>query len=205
MIRMRRFPRLRAERTPLEQQKAAAATRARNQMLFGLYAGGPDGKVRLAEVTSTPAVLTIRLPHRTPSLNDLIGYSAHRKARIRKAWAHRLDYAIALAAPRRAVAPEHLFPTLASRLDWVTPTNRPTVIVSRQVPGAKHFLDRDNAWGGCKPVIDAIAAEGFIRNDRVKDIDLHVEQGVSPDGLDWTVITIDARAPELRTLPEASA
>lgn len=205
MIRMRRFPRRRAERTPLEMQKAAAAKRERDQMLFGLYAGGPGGKVRLAEVTSTPAVLTIRMPHRTPSLNDLIGYSAHRKARIRKAWAHRLDYAIALAAPRRAVAPEHLFPTLASRLDWVTPTNRPTVIVSRQVPGAKHFLDRDNAWGGCKPVIDAIAAEGFIRNDRVKDIDLHIEQGVSPDGLDWTVITIDARALELRTLPEASA
>lgn len=201
MVRRRRL----VARTPLELQQAALAKRAKNEQLFGLYAGGPDGKVRLPEVRGTPAVITIRLPFRTPSLNDLIGYDKSRKARIRKAWHFRLTYAVDLAVPRRAIAPRHLFPTLASRLDWVTPSNRPAVFIARQVPSAKNFLDRDNAWGGCKPVLDALVAEGFLANDRERDIDQHVEQGVSADGLDWTVITIDARAPELRPRPEARA
>lgn len=201
----RRMRVTRAQRTPLELQQAAKAKREKNAQLFGLYAAGPDGKVRFGEVTATPAVIMIRLPHRTPSLNDLIGYDKSRKARIRTAWHYRLTYAIDLANPRRAAAPPHLFPTLASRLDWVTPTNRPAVFIARQVPSSRNFLDRDNAWGGCKPVLDALVAEGFLPNDRERDIDQHVEQGVSADGLDYTVITIDARAPELRTRPEARA
>lgn len=205
MIRLRRALRRRVARTPLQMQQAAAAKRERNQRLFGLYAGGADGKVRLPQVTSTPAVLTIRLPHRTPSLNEIIGFDWSTKARVKTAWMHRLNYAIDLANPRRAAAPPHLYPTLATRLDWVVPTNRPTVIVARLVPSRRNFVDRDNCYGGSKQLIDCLVKERFLPNDREQDIDLRFEQGVSADGLDWTVITIDARAAELRTLQEASA
>lgn len=99
----------------------------------------------------------------------------------------------------------HLYPTLASRLDWAVPTNRPTVVVSRQVPTRRDFLDPDNKWAAPKQLVDCLVEERFLPNDREQDIDLQVEQAVSGDGLDWTVITIDARPPELRTLPEAGA
>lgn len=195
----RRVPR---ERTPAELQALAERKRLDNLRLFAVHVVGPDGRRRDPQVSVSPAVLTIRLPYATPSLNDLVGHHPARKSRVRHAWASRLAYAIDLAAPARAWVP-HLFPTLASRVDWVCPTNRPAVQVLRLVPSRRNFFDRDNKWGGCKPLIDALVAGDFLPNDREDDIDQRVDQNVSRDGLDWTVINIDARPLEARTPLEA--
>lgn len=195
-----------SRKTPQELQQASRQRRERQARLFGLYAGDAKGTLRLPRVTWTATVVTIWLPHRLESPNVLNWRDWRLKARAKTAWAFRLRYAIDLAEPRRAAAPPHLFPTLASRLDWTPPTNRPAVIVSRHVPSRRNFIrDRENRYFAAKPVVDCLVQAGFLTDDREKDIDLQVEQAVAGDGLDWTVLTIDARAPELRTLPEAGA
>jgi len=174
--------------------------------LVGLYAVDGAGLVRQPEITCHPAVLIVRLPHRLESPNawHSLHWRVHRQ--MRAAWAARLEHAVTVATPSVLPRPLSAFPTPASRLDWTAPTNHPTVFVTRQVPRRRNFItDRDNRFGACKPVIDAFVKAGFLANDREDDIDLVPEQGVSGDGLDWTIVTIDARAIELRTLPEASA
>lgn len=89
---------------------------------------------------------------------------------------------------------------LASWIGWTAPTNRPIVRITRQVPSRRNFItDRENRLFAAKALVDCLVQAGFLANDREQDIDLQVPQVVSADGLDWTEIVIDARAPEHRT------
>jgi len=45
----------------------------------------------------------------------------------------------------------------------------------------KRQLDKDNLYGACKPLIDAIRGFKIIPDDTPRHIDLYVEQEKSPD------------------------
>ena len=45
----------------------------------------------------------------------------------------------------------------------------------------KRALDKDNLYGACKPLIDAIRGYKIIPDDTPKHIDLYVEQEKSPN------------------------
>lgn len=183
---------------------STAQQRRRQEQLddmVALYAPGPNGRIRLPEVTSSMTVVTVRLPHRLHSPNAWLWTDWRVKKRVKDAWAFRLQFACDRARTTRALA-RRAFPTPASQVDWVAPTNRPTVIVSRHVPSRRNFMtDRDDRVFAAKALIDTFVKGGFLPNDRETDIDLDVEQVVSADGLDWTIVTIDSRPLELRQLP----
>lgn len=193
-----------ASLTP-RQQAARERRKALRASLFGLHPVDAEGRLRQPIVTCDAAVLVVQLPHRLHTPNDWQSLHWRDQRRYRAAWKARLEHAVRLALPSRLPRPLSAFPTLASQLEWLTPTNRPSVTVRREVPSRGNFItDRDNRFGACKPLVDAFVKGGFLPNDRETDIDLVPAQRVSADGLDWTVVTIDARAPEHRPLPEAS-
>jgi hypothetical protein len=68
------------------------------------------------------------------------------------------------------------------------------VDVERLVPGTRHFITdtTHNLTFASKGVVDCVVKAGFLRDDSDRHIDLHCTQAVSPDGLDWTVVTITA-------------
>ena len=45
----------------------------------------------------------------------------------------------------------------------------------------KKLLDKDNLYGGCKGLIDALISEGFIFDDSPEYIDLTVEQHIAKE------------------------
>lgn len=187
---------------PARQPRASSRAQALAASLFAVYAAGPDGRVRWPELVGAhPDVVTLRLPHRLESPNAWLWAHWRVKARAKAAWAARLELAVDRADRSRLPRPRSAFPTIASRVGWVVSTTaqRPAVIVTRQVPSRRNFItDRENRYFSAKALVDCLVDAGFLVNDRERDIDLAVEQAVSGDGLDWTVITIDARPLELR-------
>lgn len=157
--------------------------------LFETAARHADGTLRRPVLLDAGAVLTIRLPHRLESPNAWLWTHWRTKKRAKDAWTTRLQVALCTAY----VAGKSLY-------TWTPPTNRPTVRVVRQVPSRRNFItDRENRYFAAKALVDCLVQARLLTNDRETDIDLQVEQQVSPDGLDWTEIVIDARAPEHRT------
>lgn len=181
--------------------------RALHQRLFALHAVTPNGELLKPAVDYVPGtdVLVIRLPHRLESPNATLKAHWRVKTNAKHAWAQRLEHAVAASLPRiRMAAPLSAYPTLASRLEWHVPTNRPRVTVRRQVPSRRNFItDRDNRMFAAKALIDCVVDAGFLANDRETDIDLQVTQVVDLDQQDWTVVTIDARPLEQRPPTEA--
>ena len=44
------------------------------------------------------------------------------------------------------------------------------VLISRLFPSPKRLMDRDNMIGGCKPLMDVLSAEGYIYDDKPKNV-----------------------------------
>ena len=154
--------------------------------------------VAVATLTDTGAVLTIRLPHRLETPNAWLWSHWRTKKRAKDAWSERLR--IACLSPAAVAMSIGGNVELASWIGWTAPTNRPIVRITRQVPSRRNFItDRENRLFAAKALVDCLVQAGFLANDREQDIDLQVPQVVSADGLDWTEIVIDARAPEHRT------
>jgi hypothetical protein len=70
--------------------------------------------------------------------------------------------------------------------------DRRRVSVVRLVPKRANFLrDDDDLAYTVKPVHDALVNGGFLLNDRREFLEsAPVQQGVSPDGLAWTIVTV---------------
>lgn len=194
----------RAYMTAKGRQTATATARAAlRQRLFAVVARHEDGTVRRPTLTDTGAVLTIRLPHRLETPNAWLWSHWRTKKRAKDAWSERLR--IACLSPAAVAMSIGGNVELASWIGWTAPTNRPIVRITRQVPSRRNFItDRENRLFAAKALVDCLVQAGFLANDREQDIDLQVPQVVSADGLDWTEIVIDARAPEHRTTEEGN-
>jgi hypothetical protein len=61
------------------------------------------------------------------------------------------------------------------------------------VPSARNFIrDDDNLRFAVKPLLDALKRQGYIKNDSRKWLEHPTPtQSVSPDGKDWTIVTIE--------------
>lgn len=186
----------RAYMTAKGRQTATATARAAlRQRLFAVVARHEDGTLRRPTLTDTGAVLTIRLPHRLETPNAWLWSHWRTKKRAKDAWSERLR--IACLSPAAVAMSIGGNVELASWIGWTAPTNRPIVRITRQVPSRRNFItDRENRLFAAKALVDCLVQAGFLTNDREQDIDLQVPQVVSADGLDWTEIVIDARAPE---------
>ena len=178
------------------QSATAKARTALHQRLFAVVARYEDGTLRRPTLVDAGAVLTIRLPHRLESPNAWLWSHWRTKKKAKDAWATRLFLAV---IPSGTIA-AHVGKVAEIIPAWTAPTNRPTVRIARQVPSRRNFItDRENRFFAAKALVDCLVQAGFLTNDREKDINLQVWQEVSADGLDWTEVVIDARAPEHRT------
>lgn len=75
------------------------------------------------------------------------------------------------------------------------------VIVERHVPSMRNFIrDDDNLRFSVKPLLDALKRQGYIHNDSRKWLEHPTPtQHVSADGMDWTVLRIEAVGGTLET------
>lgn len=62
----------------------------------------------------------------------------------------------------------------AIRNDHRTPRGKQIIHISQMRP--RRFEDRDNLYGSCKPILDALVHWGLIRDDSEKYIDLRPVQ-----------------------------
>lgn len=75
----------------------------------------------------------------------------------------------------------------------VTALSRARVTVTRYTPHP--IRDRDNLYGGCKNLMDALVSNGLIEDDSNEHIDLHVRQGAWQRGaVKRTHVLIEALA-----------
>lgn len=182
-------------------RQTATARAALRQRLFAVVARHEDGTLRRPTLTDHfDGVLTIRLPHRLETPNAWLWSHWRTKKKAKDAWAARLALAcmpVGSTSFSYARARGRLVSVIPT---WTAPTNRPIVRITRQVPSRRNFItDRENRVFAAKALVDCLVQAGFLTNDREQDIDLQVAQAVSADGLDWTEIVIDARAPRRRT------
>lgn len=112
----------------------------------------PDGWTRL----EFPGVVP-------PSLNEYLREYRHwaKRRRLRRTWAWRLTVELARVAP------------------GVTGPDQPKMSVNVIIYRPRR-LDKDGAYGGCKPVLDAMRDVGLIRNDSERWLDLGVSQMIGP-------------------------
>lgn len=206
----RRFPRPVEVLDPVKalayRRKAAARAAARADRV-ATVARDASGAIRRGRVEVTLATVAIWLPHRAVSPNRGT-HGAHwsASAAVRLAWEKRIDAAVDATNPIRRLAPGSLFPTPASRVDWVAPTGVAKVTGTRWVKQPGHLIrDRDNLAFAFKGLTDAVVAAGFLLDDKDAAIErlrapgepaaaitIEYRQGISPDGLEWTSYEIDA-------------
>ena len=91
---------------------------------------------------------------------------------------------------------------LRTRWQWMVNAQRnaitppiPKAQGLRRVTIVRHSsgtLDRDNLWGGVKPLLDALTGAGLIVDDKPASCDLHVEQArVYFAGIPRMVVTLE--------------
>lgn len=96
------------------------------------------------------------LPVPTPSLNTVI--RAHWRTRAADLMAFRMLLRIAIRDLPRDIS---------------KPSGRRALSIVRVSP---RQLDRDNCYGGCKGLLDAMVREGLLIDDNDAHLDLHVSQ-----------------------------
>jgi hypothetical protein len=117
-----------------------------------------DGE-QLGTIESLGGWTLITIPDVPPSLNKYLRMHWAVKKRLRQHWAWALK--VALARVGFSPAGERT-PKMSVNI---------TIFLSRR-------FDRENSWGGCKPIIDAMRDVGLIRNDSERWLDLGVAQTI---------------------------
>jgi hypothetical protein len=138
--------------------------------------------------------LTLRIPRRLESPNTWNGRHWRVKHRISQEWEKEVWSAYALSVKARTV-PDVLVcmnavPALKRRPESI---GRMRVLVERRVASARNFIrDDDNLRFAVKPLLDALKRQGYIRNDSRTWLEHPTPtQSVSPDGKDWTIVTLE--------------
>lgn len=72
-------------------------------------------------------------------------------------------------------------------------TEQRRVVITRMYGGGSSTkrLDRDNLWTGCKALLDALHAEGILRDDRERWAEIYVRQEEAQPGKAGTLVTIE--------------
>lgn len=172
------------------------AKSARKRLMTGVARDPKTGQVRRGAITRTAGRVELRLPKRLPSPNEVAKLSWRaRHYGLRRAWLEVIQTAaIDSCRSGKAFAVQT---SAAGAVGWMAPPDRAHVEVLRLVRQAGHLMtDQDNEQASVKQLLDCLKATGFILDDRRPYASSHVTQGVSPDGQDWTIVTITA--PESR-------
>ena len=134
--------------------------------------------------------LVLSIPYPTPSLNAFANPSGRRwkYAQIRKHW-HRYAQDALLEARAEARRP----------LAWPRPPAEPVRVEVIRFAPEHQWLDRDNLYGGLKPLLDALRSFEVLADDTTKAIDLVARQEVSPHRVParWTEIRLRLDPPAL--------
>ncbi len=80
------------------------------------------------------------------------------------------------AVKRRSKQEYQIFIRNQMRLKKISKCNHKQKFKLQIISYRKKLLDKDNLYGGCKGLIDALISEGFIFDDSPEYIDLTVEQ-----------------------------
>lgn len=172
------------------RRRSAAKSRAR--LLASVGRDPKTGLLRRGCVERRAFQVAIRLPKRLESPNRWLWTSWQVKKRAVDAWATAIRRAVLETAGSDAAATVRVSP--AAGVGWTAPPVKVRVDCERLVPSTRHFITdtTHNLNFASKGVVDCVVKAGFLRDDSDRHIDLHCTQAVSPDGLDWTVITITA-------------
>jgi hypothetical protein len=175
----------------VDQLLRRAARRRQQTRMEAAVTRDAAGQVRRGRVERQAFGITLHLPKFLPSPNQWHWAPWWRKARIKAAWVE----VIRVTAIDNSHAGTRLaaLSTPAGALGWMAPPApvRARVAITRQVATAQKLIhDDDNLSFAAKPLLDCVVEAGFLRGDSREEIDRHYDQVVSPDGLDWTVITI---------------
>ncbi len=111
----------------------------------------------------------LSIPRVPLSPNKLLGKHWSAKAKEKKLWENEIWYACGASS-------------------WSPALGRKTR-VTITLYNARQY-DRDNAWGACKPILDAMKALGLIVDDRAEFCDLKVRQERSSRKEKKTVIEV---------------
>lgn len=151
--------------------------------------------------------LVLRIPRRLESPNMWQGRHWRVKHRISQEWENAIGTALidATLAKVRRTAPGYRLSLTDALTVSLGPRGcakvakqplaafRSRVMVERQVPSGRHFIrDDDNLRFAVKPLLDALKRQGYIYDDSRKWLEHETPtQTVSPDGKDWTIVTLE--------------
>lgn len=138
--------------------------------------------------------MTLKIPRRLESPNTWQGRHWSVKHRISQEWEQEVWAQVARQTKARSVVAVlgvmNAIPALKRRPESI---GRMRVEVTRQVSKARHFIrDDDNLRFSVKPLMDSLKRLGYIRDDSRKWLEHPTPtQSVSPDGKDYTIVTIE--------------
>jgi hypothetical protein len=172
----------------------SSAARTRQRLLASVSRDPHTGLIRRGRVERRAFEVVIRMPKRLESPNRWLWTSWMVKKRAVDAWAQAIRQAALDSSSVDWVALATAAVSPAASVGWLAPPVRVRVTVERLVPSTRHLIKDSvhNLAFASKGVVDCVVKAGFLRDDSDRHIDLVCTQAVSPDGLDWTVITITA-------------
>jgi hypothetical protein len=137
--------------------------------------------------------LTLKIPRRLESPNTWNGRHWRVKHRISQEWFGCLGGALRVWLMTCGKPVKHALDDIWEMQGGGMASRPLRVTVERQVPSARNFIrDDDNLRFAVKPLLDALKRQGYIRNDSRKWLEHPTPtQSVSPDGKDWTIVTIE--------------
>jgi hypothetical protein len=170
----------------------SSGARVRQRLLASVSRDPRTGLLRRGRVERRAFEVAIRLPKRLESPNRWLWTSWMVKKRAVDAWAQAIRQAVLDTPGVDWVAATQVSP--AASVGWLAPPVKVRVTVDRLVPSPRHLIKDSvhNLAFASKGVVDCVVKAGFLRDDSDQHIELVCTQAVSPDGLDWTVITITA-------------
>lgn len=138
--------------------------------------------------------MTLKIPRRLESPNTWNGRHWRVKHQISQVWEQAVWAEDARKANARGVVAVlsrmNAIPALKRNPESI---GRVRVTVERQVASERNFIrDDDNLRFAVKPLLDALRRLGHIRDDSRKWLEHPTPtQSVSPDGKDYTIVTIE--------------
>lgn len=144
--------------------------------------------------------LTLKIPRRLDSPNTWNGRHWRVKHRLSQVWEQEIGAAMCdiTNASLKRQGKRIGLPTVIACFQGLARNgyevaDKVRVSVERQVPSARNFIrDDDNLRFSVKPLLDALKRQGYIKNDSRKWLEHPTPtQSVSPDGKDYTIVTIE--------------
>jgi hypothetical protein len=177
---------------PRAATRRRPAGKSRARLLASVGRDPKTGLLRRGRVERRAFQVVIRVPKRLESPNRWLWTSWMVKKRAVDAWAKAVRQAVLDTPGADFVTSAQVSP--AAGVGWMAPPVKVRVDVERLVPGTRHLIKDTvhNLAFASKGLVDCVVKAGFLRDDSDQHIDLHCTQAVSPDGLDWTVVTITA-------------